>query len=167
MSAPRAVPNRRRIRIIAVGVIAAAVTALAWPARQPEVADAPAASQRFVWGNDSLWSALEASFAESRADGCADERAARAATDSVAGTLAKLSTARVPANAPALDSLEDAFFRLGTRAAACGALANDYIALQGRLRETIKWQSTAWDLTAREVRDRRRWHDVDRRRCTE
>ena len=60
----------------------------------------------------------------------------------------------VSATAPALDSLEDAFFRLAPRAAACSSLANDYLALQGRLREAIKWQSTAWDLTARDVRDR-------------
>ena len=154
MSAPRAVPNRRRFRVIAAGVLAAGVTALAWPVRQPNVAEAPVGSQRFVWGRDSLWSALETSFASSLADGCTNERAARAAADSIDAVLAELRVNRAAADAPAHDSLEDAFFRLATQAAACGALANDYVALQGRLRETIKWQSTAWDLKARGVRDR-------------
>ena len=143
----------RPLRVVAVGTLLATV-ALAWPAPPPDVADAPAGARRFVWGRDSLWSALETSFAAGRSAACTNERRARAAADSIDATLARLRTERTPANAPALDSLEDAFFRLGTAAAACGVLANDYVALQGRLREAIKWQSTAWDLTSREVRDR-------------
>ena len=146
--------TRRRLRVIVAGALAATLAALTWPAPPPDVAAAPAGARRFVWGRDSLWNALEISFATSRADGCSHERAARAAADSLDLTLARLRTERTSATAPSLDSLEDAFFRLGTRAAACGALANAYVALQGRLREAIKWQSTAWDLTAREVRDR-------------
>lgn len=146
--------THRRLRNVGICTLAAAVAALAWPAPPPAVADAPAGARRFVWGRDSLWSALETSFATSRAAGCSVEGIARASMDSIDATLATLRTVRTSAAAPALDSLEEAFFRLGTRAAACGALAKDYVALQGRLREAIKWQSTTWDLTARDVRDR-------------
>ena len=145
---------RRSLRVLGVGLLFFVVAALAWPARQPDVADAPAGAQRFVWGRDSLWTALEASFAQSRVEGCTHERVARAAAASIDARLTKLRTDRFTAAAPALDSLEEAFFQLAPRAAACGALANRYVALQGRLREAIKWQSTAWDLADRDVRDR-------------
>jgi hypothetical protein len=146
--------THRRLGLIGAGALVATVAALAWPAPPPDVAAAPAGGRRFVWSRNSLWSALETSFATSRAVGCTHERPARAAADSVDAMLARFRTERSSPTAPSLDSLEDAFFTLGTRAAACGALANDYVVLQGRLREAIKWQSTTWDLTAREVRDR-------------
>ena len=136
-----------------VGVVAA-VVALALPAPAGDVADAPAGGQRFVWGRDSLWHALETSFVAARAEGCNQERAARAALDSIDGRLTRLLADRVSATGPGLDSLEHDFFRLAPRAASCGALAGDYVALQGRLREAIKGQSLAWDLTSRDVRDR-------------
>jgi hypothetical protein len=145
--------NRRR-RVISVGALVASVAALVWPAAPPIVAEAPGGAQRFIWGRDSIWAALEASFATRRTDGCTHERDGRSAFDSVDRPLTRLHTERVAATTPALDSLEQAFFRLAPRAAACGALAIDYVALQGRLREAIKWQSTAWNLNAREVRDR-------------
>lgn len=140
-------------RVIGAGVLAV-VMALAWPARSPTVADAPAGARQFRWGRDSLWTALEAGFVATRPAGCTRENAARRATDSIDATLTGLRTERVLATAPTLDLLEEDFYELGTRAAACGALANDYVALQGRLRATIKWQSREWDLTDRTVRDR-------------
>lgn len=146
--------THRKRSAVAVGVLVTAVAALAFPAPAPDVADAPAGAPRFAWGRDSLWSALATSFETSRAAGCTIELAARAEADSIDVTLSRLRTERVSATAGSLDSLEDSFFRLAAQVAACGALANDYLALQGRLREAIKWQSTAWDLTARDVRDR-------------
>jgi hypothetical protein len=68
--------------------------------------------------------------------------------------LVSLRAKPVAADHSALDSLESAFFRLAPLVAACGALANDYVALQGRAREAIKEKSIAWDLTDRTVRDR-------------
>jgi hypothetical protein len=144
--------SRVRLAIVVVGALAAA--ALMWPAAPPHVADAPAGAQQFVWGRDSLWSALEASFERVRADGCTHESAARASADSIDGLLSRLGVERVGAVSPVLDALEIGFFTLAPRAAACGSLANEYVALQGRLREAIKWQSTAWNLTERAVRDR-------------
>jgi hypothetical protein len=70
---------------------------------------------------------------------------------------ASITSARAKRRSPvdrSIDSLEHAFFSLGVKAAVCPALANEYVALQGRLRESIKWQSTAWNLTDRTVRDR-------------
>ena len=130
------------------------MAALAWPARAPRVADAPAGGKPFAWGRDSLWRALETSFAANRADGCTHELQVHAAIDSIDGLLGGLRVRRITAASPALDSLEAAFFGLAPRAAACNALAKDYVALQGRLREAIKWQSTAWTLSDRAVRDR-------------
>ncbi len=144
----------RRIRVMGAVALVMSVTALAWPAPEPSVAEAPAGAQSFVWGRDSLWNALEAGFATSRADGCTRTKTFHATADSVDARLESVRTERMAASAPALDSLEDAFFRLAPLAAACGSSANSYVALQGRLREAIKWQSAAWDLTARDVRDR-------------
>jgi hypothetical protein len=144
----------RRPRAFSVGVIAATLIALAWPAGSPVIAEAPSGARQFVWGRDSLWGALESSFAATRAEGCAHERAGRTAADSIDRTLVRLRNERVAAVAPVLDSLEAAFLMLAPLAAACGAVANDYVVLQGRLRETIKVQSTTWDLNDRNVRDR-------------
>jgi hypothetical protein len=140
-------------RGIGAGAIAV-VAALSWPASSPPVAAAPASAQRFVWGRDSLWSALESSFAASRVEGCARERMARETAGAIDRTLLRLRDERVPATSPALDSLEDSFFNLAPIAAACGSIANEYVALQGRVREAIKWHSAAWDLTTRDARDR-------------
>ena len=151
---PQRKQKSRRLRVIGVVTFLAAVALIAWPARLPDVADAPAGAQRFAWNRDSLWSALETSFARTRAEGCTNEQTARLATDSVDASLARLRAERITADAPTLDSLENAFFRLAPRAAACGALADNYVALQGRLREATKWQSMEWDLADRNVRDR-------------
>ena len=135
-----------------VGV--AAIAGLSWPAREAGVPLAAEGAQRYVWNRDSLWTALEATFSNQRAEGCANERLTTATVASLESELVRLGANRVPATDPALDSLENAYFALAPRIAACGSLANDYVALQGRLREVIKWQSTAWDLSNRQVRDR-------------
>ena len=76
-------------RLLAVGVVAlvAAIALIAWPARLPDVADAPAGAQQFAWNRDSLWSALETSFARTRAEGCTNEQTARLAADSVSSSM--------------------------------------------------------------------------------
>ena len=136
---------RRRLRVI-VGVAAGiGLAALAWPAAGPEVPEATAGAQRFVWNRDSLWAGLEASFAQSRAQGCPNENACRRrgfarrrARRTAGGAHNRRRSVPRLAGTP--------FFRLAPRAAACGALANEYVELQGRLRDATKWQSTEWDL---------------------
>ena len=135
-------------------MVAATLVALTWPAPPGAVSDAPEGGKRFVWGRDSIWNALEASFAASRSAGCNNERGVRALADSIDARLTRLRGDRVPATAASLDSLESDFFRLAPRVAACGTVATEYVALQGRFREAIKWQSTTWDMSSRDVRDR-------------
>ena len=146
--------KRGRLRVISVGILAVAVGALTLPAVQPRVPDAPEGAARFLWNRDSLWNALEASFVRSRAQSCSNERAVRVGITSLAASLVRLGAEALPATAPALDSAESAFFELAPHVAGCGSLIGEYIALQGQLREAVKWQSTRWDLSKREVRDR-------------
>ena len=146
--------TRRRNRIAMVGAIAATVVALTWPAPSGKVAAAPEGGQRFVWGRDSLWNVLEATFAAGRAAGCTRVEPAMVALHSIDQRLTRLRSDRIAATAPSLDSLELDIFRLAPSAAACGTVANEYVALQGRFREAIKWQSTTWDMSSRDVRDR-------------
>ena len=134
--------------------VAIAFAALSWPASTPVVPDAEAGKRPYIWNRDSLWTALESGFATGRTEGCANQRHASAAGQAIDSTLVRLRAAPASADHPALDSLENAFFALAPRVAACGAAAEEYVSLQGRLRETIKWQSTHWDLTDRAVRDR-------------
>ena len=128
--------------------------ALVIPLPAGGIADAPPDAERFVWNRDSLWDALQNRFAEARARGCADQEAALDEAASLDSILVRLRADRVPAADPSLDSLEGAFFNLGPTIAACGELADEYIELQGRARDAIKWQSEAWDLNVREVRER-------------
>lgn len=139
--------------LIALGAIGA-IASLAWPAPQPRVASAPSGGRAFVWNRDSLWNALEASFAQARASGCPNAGGARAAMDSLDATIIRLGQVRVGAVDPVLDSLEQGFFSIAPRVAACATLTGEYVALQGRLREVVKSQSREWDLANRDVRDR-------------
>jgi hypothetical protein len=131
-----------------------AVAAVSWPASRPVVPDAEPGDRPYRWNRDSLWTALESGFAARRSEGCADQRLTSDAAQAIDGTLARLRATPMQADDPALDSLEGAFFALAPRVATCGDQAGDYVALQGRLREAIKSQSTRWDLTDRAVRDR-------------
>jgi hypothetical protein len=138
-----------------VGVgIAVLVALLFLPASEGAVPRALAGAQPFTWNRDSLWNSLEASFAQLRSEGCANQDAMVAGLARFDETLVRLRLTRVAASDPSLDSTENAFFAIAPQVATCGLLANHYITAQGRLREAVKWQSTAWDLTDRTVRDR-------------
>jgi hypothetical protein len=139
---------------MALGALAVTAVALSCPAPPTSVPDAPEGAQPFVWQLDSLWGALETTFARNRTRGCVDQGAGMAAIASLDATVTRLRTEPVAPTAPALDSLETAFFAIAPQVALCATLANDYVELQGRLREAIKWQSTSWDLASRNVRDR-------------
>lgn len=130
--------TRRRVRVLtAVPVVA--LGALLWPAPQPALPAAPTGARPFVWNRDTLWVALEASFTQARAAGCPKDRIASGGFASVDSMLVRLRTERVAATEPLLDSLESAFFHLAPGVAACGTRAGEYVALQERFREAIKW----------------------------
>jgi hypothetical protein len=148
------IQTRGRLGRLSLLAFVVPLAALTWPAATPRVADAPEGAQRFVWNRDSLWIALETSFVRSRSEVCASERAARSAMTALDSALVRVRTSAIAATDSALDSLELAFFQLAPQVAACGTLADEYVALQGRLREAVKWQSTRWDLADRDVRDR-------------
>ena len=97
-----------------VGV--AAIARLSWPAREAGVPLAAEGAQRYVWNRDSLWTALEATFSNQRAEGCANERLTTATVASLESELVRLGANRVPATDPALDSLENAYFALAPHA---------------------------------------------------
>jgi hypothetical protein len=130
------------------------VALLLLPPSAPDISRAAVGTQGFIWNRDSLWNALESGFVARRAEGCTWQDATGNAVERIESSLARLHSVRVTARDPALDSLETAFFALAPEVAVCRAVAGDYMALQGSLRETIKWQSTAWDLTDRAVRNR-------------
>ena len=66
-----------------------------------------------MWGRDSLWNALDSGFAAARKMGCTFQDSG---IENVAASVRLLQKQRVAATDPALDSLEDAFFRLGVTA---------------------------------------------------
>ena len=143
-------------RLVVAGALilgALFLLALPWPA--PPVPAAPTGGAPFAWDRDSLWRALEAEFAATRAAGCA--AAGRGAVSGLAGLGVRLEALnRVPLSPEdlRLDSLERQFFALGPVAAACPGLLGEYVSLFGRLREVVKDQSVRWDPDALETRRR-------------
>lgn len=131
---------------------------LAIPTPDPAVPPAPAGGGPFRWDRDSLWRALEVAFRSARAAGCdAAAEAGQAEVDRVRDLIASLTgtgTAAISPDAPVLDSLEGAWFRLSVRMAACPTDLELYADLSERLREAVKHQSRAWDMADRTVRER-------------
>jgi hypothetical protein len=143
-------------KIIAVMLISlvALFFLLAIPAGDPEV---PTATERgaFTWNQDEYWHSLEAAYNGAVGAGCsAGDSLARVRMRELDRWAGRLEATTIPARARLLDSLTLTFFELGPQIAACPALAQEYILLSSRLREGIKRQSQAWDITASEVRSR-------------
>lgn len=151
---PPRLPSRRFARTLPAGALVLGIGVIGWPARDPTVPEAPVAARPFTWERDSLWNALEASFALRRAGGCMTADPASRDMASLDAALIELGAQRRVAADPLFDSLEHAFFELGTRVASCGELGDEYVALQGRMRDAVKRQSTTWDLSSRDARDR-------------
>lgn len=128
------------------------------PSPDPAIPPAPGGGGPFRWDRDSLWSALELAFRWARGAGCDSAAdAGQAEVDRVGGLISSLTgtgAAPVPPEAPVLDSLESAWFRLSVRMAACPADLGVYADLSERLREAVKDQSRAWDMAERTVRER-------------
>ncbi len=155
-TAPTRSPRVRQ----ALAVVGAATVLLFVPFPPPRAPDAPAGARPFVWGRDSLWSALEARFVAARADGCADSLALREGLGALGARIDRLARGTgaraappIGPDAPALDSLESALFALAPAVAACGGAAR-YVAVADAWRELVKRHSAGWDANALPVRDR-------------
>lgn len=142
------VAARRRVTM-AVSVLTAAFLLLAVPAPSDEIAAAPEAGRPYVWGRDSLWSALERDFAAARSSGCADSATTLAALGDFARDVARLGTP----NVATLDSLSDRFIRIAPRVAPCAALVPRYVVTQAIWRDAAKRATVGWDPQDRAQRD--------------
>jgi hypothetical protein len=128
---------------------------LAIPSPAPHVADAPPGARSFVWDQDAYWQSLEVRLAAARDTPCArtelDAMREVAALDSL---LYRMRSADLDPEAQALDTLERRYFELGPSAAVCPGLLDDYVRLQGLLREVVKDQSRRWDMASVPARER-------------
>lgn len=147
---------KRLLRTLGVllGATLLLLAPLAIPPADPVVPEAPAVARPFVWARDSVWRALERTFAEARTAGCADSATVARAVTAFDARLAPLGAAALGPGDARFDALEHEFFALAPRVAACPALIAPYVAAYGRMREAVKRQSAAWDVNAVAARDR-------------
>lgn len=131
----------------ALGIVL--LLALAIPAADPAIREAPTGGTPFVWGSDSLWSALEARFASSRAAACSDTTATAAELAAFERDVAVLQQA----SAATIDSLSQQFFQLAPRVASCAVLVPRFVTAQAAWRAAAKRASVAWDPSESASRD--------------
>jgi hypothetical protein len=137
--------------VLAVGIL---FSLLFIPPTDPPVAPG-AAGKPFTWKQDDKWSALEASFQESREIGCRGLQP-RTVQGFKQGRqyLATLSASPVKSEAPILTRMETLTFGLGTMVAVCPERLLEYADLVTKTRSLMKRQSQVWNMDDRAVRDR-------------
>ena len=147
---------KRILRVLGaiVGAVVLLLLPLAIPPADPVVAEPPPAARPFVWARDSGWRALERTFAEARATGCADSVTLARGVADLERDLARLRVGVLAPSDPVFDALEQGFFALAPRVAACPALTDAYVTTYGRMRDAVKRQSVAWDVNTTAARDR-------------
>jgi hypothetical protein len=147
---------KRSLRILGVtlGAIVLLLLPLAIPPADAVIPDAPGTARPFVWARDSAWRSLERTFAEGRAAGCADSTTVGSDVTALGTRVARLRGAVLAPTDAAFDALEQEFFALAPRVAACPALIAPYVERYGEMREMLKRQSVAWDMNAIDARDR-------------
>jgi hypothetical protein len=116
-----------------------------------------AGKQPFIWNRQELWSELEKSFAQARAE--APEKALSAFHVSLARNLQVLTvlpTTNWPPTAPIFDEVETNFFLLAPKAAAVGPRIpmSVFLHTYSQLRREVKRQSEHWPMDMRETRAR-------------
>jgi hypothetical protein len=144
-------------RKVFAGVLLAAVLLLALlsiPLNDPPPAQS-VSGKAFSWKQDATWTALEESFQQARAAGCAALR------EPIDGGfregrqyLAFLAASPSGPDAAIFTELEKNIFSLGTMVGACPDRLKDYIELVTRTRFVLKRQSENWDMKDSAVRDR-------------
>jgi len=116
-----------------------------------------AGKQPFIWNRQELWSDLEKSFAQARAE--APEKALMAFRVSLARNLQVLNVLPTTNLSPTdllFDEIETNFFQLATKTAAGGERIPLAVFLQtySQFRSEVKRQSEHWPMDARETRER-------------
>jgi hypothetical protein len=139
----------RRRFAAAGGTLLVVALVLSIPAADPAIPSAPPSGSPFVWGKDSLWAALEARFASSRAAACSDTSATAAELAAFERDVAALQQAE----SATIDSLGQQFFQLAPRVAACAALVPRFVTAQAAWRGAAKRASVAWNPSERASRD--------------
>jgi hypothetical protein len=113
-----------------------------------------AAERPFVWNRDAFWKSLETRFEEARAAGCP---ALAPRIDALEGAiepqLHRLEVEHLTPGDPSLESLETSLFELTPLVAACPERLSEYLSTIARLRQGIKRQSQAWDMSTLSARD--------------
>lgn len=153
--ARRAVGALLTARSTVVMAVAGTLVVLAVPLPAPRPGDTPTRAVVFAWDRDAYWRALESAYTDLRAVDCATTASATADAIAALGALTEdLDGHPAAADAPLFDRLETGFVELAPAVAACPAHLAAYVALFGRLRAAVKWQSRGWDVRAAAVRDR-------------
>lgn len=116
-----------------------------------------AGKQPFAWNRQKLWSELQKSFADARAE--APGQVLLAFHNCLARNLQLLEvlrTTHLPPTAPLFDEIETNFFRLATMTAAGGERIPLPVFLQAyaQLRSEVKRQSEHWPMEQSETRER-------------
>lgn len=138
-----------------LGVLALALLLLAVPGADPVVPAAPERGVDFTWDQDGYWTSLEQQFVATRGQGCeAVEPGGSEELLAVRQMLGRLTAEELPPDAVVFDSIEQRFFELAPRVAACAELAEPYASLQMFLRDVIKDQSRHWAMSSPAARER-------------
>lgn len=149
-------PSPRVLALLGVTVVPLVLLAL--PSPPPDVPAAPERARSFAWNRDSVWLDLEQRFVQARAAGCADSVQTVGALDALDSLISRIDREVLTPAAPVLDSLEYALFATAPHVAACGGavarLVPRFVTLHVRLREAVKAQSRAWDVSSTDARDR-------------
>jgi len=146
--------RRRLVVLLLFSVSAFVVLSIPEP---PSPAPQGAGKQPFIWNRQTLWSELEAAFAQARAE--PPEKALKELQVSLAGNrqlLEILQTTNLSPTDPLFDEMETNFFLLAPKAAAGGSHIplSDFLQTYGRLRSEVKRQSEHWRMDAKETRER-------------
>ncbi len=116
-----------------------------------------AGKQAFIWNRQALWSELEKTFAQARAE--PPEKALMEFHVGLAKNLQALnvlSATNLTATDPRFDEIETNFFLLAPKTAAGGDRIplSVFLHTYSRLRSEVKRQSERWPMDARETRER-------------
>lgn len=138
----------------AVILLVAVYMVMMIPDSVPEVPEGSAA-QVFVWDRDAYWSSLEDGFARATSIGCDSlELSIERGLVRLADLSARVESETLGADSPLFDTLEASLFELAPLLAACPQRLSEYISTFGRIRRSVKDQSTRWDVNDRLVRNR-------------